>query len=183
MKWNLEEDRHDEHEDEGEEDFAADVFSRPEALDGAGEPEDEVLHALEEGLGDTEEDARAEEEVSRDGMHMVVVCVGVEGVGVGDILVGFDLGEIGEAWGNLLLFFGVYDVVVVVGDATASGGGASGDPWAGVGGGRGGAAGRHAGAANGMPKRRRTGDGKLMFFLGVVLCGVADSGEWMMMDE
>ena len=82
-----------EHEDEGEEDFAADVFSRPEALDGAGEPEDEVLHALEEGLGDAEEGSRAEEEEARDGVHVVVMRVGV----VGDILVGFDLGEIGEA--------------------------------------------------------------------------------------
>lgn len=181
MKWNenLEEDGHDEHENEGDDDFPADVFTGAEALDGTGEPEDEMLDALEEGLGDAEEGSRAEEEEARDGVHVVVMRVGV----VGDILVGFDLGEIGEAWGNLLLFFGVYDVVVVVGDATASGGGASGDPWAGVGGGRGGAAGRHAGAANGMPKRRRTGDGKLMFFLGVVLCGVADSGEWMMMDE
>ena len=48
-------------------------------------------------------------------------------------------------------------VADVVGHATARGGGPRGDPWAGVRGSRGGAAGRHAGDAKGMPKRRRIG--------------------------
>lgn len=92
----------------------------------------------------------------------VRVRVGVRvGVDVRGGLVGLHLREIGETRGDLLvrqLLLRVDRAVAdVVGHATARGGGPRGDPWAGVGGSRGGAAGRHAGDAKGMPKRRRIG--------------------------